>query len=87
MEVKVTKTYNVKLCNDCPYFNEHIDYSVCFDTFDEPNFDFYCKHPEADNSKYDVAKYNDYHGKFIGGSYSSFQKDTKIPEWCPCSKK
>lgn len=87
MEVVVTKTYNVNKCNECPYFYEYVDTSVCFDTFDEPNYDQYCTHVDADNSGTTGAKYNEGSKKFIGGALSSFDKECPIPNWCPIKKK
>lgn len=83
MSKKIVIEKEFDLCNKCPYFNEHEDTSVCFDSFDDPNYDWYCKHPDADNSGTSRAKWNDEHGKFIDGSFSRFQRDCKIPTWCP----
>lgn len=80
-KISIEKKFD--LCNECPYFNEHEDISVCYDSFDDPNYDWYCKHPNADNSGTKQEKWNDVHGKFIGGTFSRFQRDCKIPDWCP----
>lgn len=83
MSKKIIIEKELDLCNKCPYFNENIDTSVCFDSFDEPNYYWYCKHPNADNSGTPQVKWNDKHGKFIDGSLSRSQRDCKIPMWCP----
>ena len=63
--MKVNVEYNVNLCNECPYCNECVDTSVCFDTFDEPNYEFYCTHKDADNTGSGKEQYNNEKGKFI----------------------
>lgn len=68
MEVTVSRTYIVRKCNDCLYFNETEDRSVCHDSFDEPNYDWECRHPKGTKS--------------LGGSYSR-NAECEIPEWCP----
>lgn len=86
MKVKIEKTFEVNLCNDCPFFVEVEDTSVCFDSFDEPNFDWYCTNRNASNEGTSLEQYNNENGVAIGGSYSRFQK-CKIPEWCPFKDK
>ena len=83
MSKKIIIEKELDLCNECPYFNENIDTSVCFDSFDEPNLYWYCKHPNADNSGTPQFIWNDKHGKFIDASLSRSQRDCKIPTWCP----
>lgn len=50
MGITITQTINVEHCNDCPLCHNEEDRSCCFDSFDEPNYDFYCQSPDADNS-------------------------------------
>ncbi len=73
----------IKECNECPFFYEHVDYSVCEDSFDHPNFDWYCQNKKADNSNDEKSKWNGKHGKFIGGSLSPYKRNCSIPKWCP----
>lgn len=77
----------IDCCNKCPYFDEEVDYSVCDDSFDEPNYDFYCTHPAANNAGTAQAKWNDKHGNWIGGAFSRFQCNCDIPSWCPFNKR
>lgn len=87
VKVTITKEYEVKFCNkNCPFCIEVEDTSVCEDSFDEPNYDWYCAHKDADNSGHDVEKYNDKNGKYIGGSLSRFGS-VLVPKWCPFKKK
>ena len=83
MNIEVTKTFDVQFCNQCPYFREKTDYSSCFDSFDEPNFDQYCVNEKADNSDAKSSRYNIGDMKYIGTALSRFDKDCKIPSWCP----
>lgn len=84
MSKKIVIKKELDLCNKCPYFNEHVDTSVCYDSFDDPNYDWFCKHPHADNSGTDREQYNEEkYGKFIDGSLNSLFRDCKIPSWCP----
>lgn len=86
MSKKLVIEKQIDLCNECPYYIEHVDSSVCEDSFDDPNYDWYCRHPKADNGGYRQSLWNDKrYGQFIGGSFSQFQRDCKIPEWCPLS--
>lgn len=57
--------------------------SVCEDSFDEPNYDFYCQHRKANNSGTTQEKNNTNDGKWIGCALSRFDKDCDIPKWCP----
>ena len=83
MEITITKKIEVHHCNDCPFCNRVIDISVVFDSFDNPNYDFYCKHEDANNKGMSGEKYNDEkHGTYIDTVFNSFQKCI-IPEWCP----
>ena len=50
MIIEVIKKIEVNHCNQCPYFHEIEDTSVVFDSFDDPNYDCYCKHKDADNT-------------------------------------
>lgn len=86
MKITVTQEFNISKCNDCPYFVEEVDTSSCIDTFDEPNFDWYCKHKEATNYEYPVlSKYNKPGLKCLGGSMHR-NTDCEIPDWCPFKK-
>ena len=85
MEITVEKKYDVKNCNECPYFKERIDRSVCHDSFDEPNYDWYCTHKDADNTGSGLEKYNETGLTSLGGSLNSFAK-CDIPNWCPFRK-
>jgi hypothetical protein len=84
--MKVSVEHEVNLCNECPFCREHIDTTVCFDSFDEPNYEFYCTHKEADNTGSGKEQYNNEKGKFIGLAFSKFDKDFKIQDWCPFKK-
>ena len=75
----------MKHCNDCPYFKEHIDSSVCHDSFDEPNYDWYCTHKDADNTGSGLEKFNVGNEKSLGGGLSRNDK-CEIPNWCPFRK-
>ena len=86
MQVKIEKTFEVNLCNDCPFFVEVEDTSVYFDSFDDPNYDWYCTNKNASNKGTSHEKYNNKNGVAIGGSYSRFGK-CEIPEWCPFKDK
>ena len=86
MIVEVTRKYNVKICNDCPYFKEIEDRSVCEDSFDEPNYDWYCTNWYSDNSGTELEKWNNIHGKALGGSYHR-NCECQIPVWCPFKNK
>lgn len=79
MEIRI----NVENCNECPYFREHVDHSVCYDSFDEPNYEHYCAHPSADNSGTCEHEYNNVNGQFIECAFSEFYRTCEIPEWCP----
>jgi len=78
MEIVVSKVYNVKCCNDCPHMKVYVDYSVCEDTFDEPNLEWYCS-KEGHLGRRGL-------GKLIDIGLSSFQKCDIIPDWCPEKK-
>lgn len=87
MEITFERKVKINVCNDCPHFKEVEDTSVCFDSFDDPNYDWYCQNKYADNSGTSKHQYNDpKYGKFIGGSYSRYGK-CKIPDWCPIKKR
>lgn len=84
--MKITIEKEIEHCNHCPYFKEYIDTSVCFDSFDEPNYDWYCLHPDAYNcnKNIDIVSLVLGDGKpaiLIGGSYHRELCD--IPDWCP----
>ena len=79
MKVEVKKVFDVKSCNDCPYMKTYVDASVCYDTFDEPNYEWYCS-KEGHWGRRGL-------GKLIGIGLSSFRKCDIIPVWCPCKNK
>lgn len=83
MLVEVKKIFQVKKCNDCPYFKEVEDTSCCFDSFDEPNYDWYCANKNADNNGSGLENYNNEHGQALGGAYHR-NVECNIPDWCPC---
>lgn len=88
MIVEVKKHYEVNHCNQCPFFHEEEDTSVVFDSFDDPNYECYCKHKEADNTGTGGEKYN-IPAKgltYIETNLSRFYK-CEIPDWCPFKKK
>lgn len=86
MEVEIKKTFEVNVCNDCPHFKEVEDTSVCFDSFDEPNYDWYCTNKDANNKETYLEKYNNKNGVSIGGSYHR-NGVCGIPDWCPLKKR
>ena len=86
MEITVTKTFKVNQCNDCPFFKEVEDTSVCMDSFDEPNYDWYCTNKDADNRGTHLEKYNDKNGISIGGAMHR-GCICEIPDWCPFKNK
>lgn len=81
-KITVTQTFEISKCNECPYFKEKVDTSSCIDSFDEPNFDFFCKHKDASNFGTGKEKWNESGMKFIGGSMHR-NTDCEIPSWCP----
>jgi len=85
MEVTIEKKISIKHCNDCPFFYVHTDTSVCFDSFDEPNYDWFCTHEKAVNSGTELEQYNENGKVSLGGSYNNFAK-CEIPTWCPLKK-
>ena len=78
MKVEVKKVYNVENCSQCPHMRTYTDYSVCEDTFDEPNVEWYCS-KEGHIGRRGL-------GKLIDIGLSSFQKCDIIPDWCPEKK-
>lgn len=86
MEITVTKTFKVNNCNECPFFKEIEDTSVCVDSFDEPNYDWYCTNAYADNKGTTLEHYNDKHGTSLGGSFHR-GCICEIPDWCPFKNK
>jgi hypothetical protein len=82
MQVTIEQKFEVNYCQDCPWCRDIVDTSVCFDSFDEPNYDHYCTHPKADNSTSDASKYNLGNDKYIDTSFYRNDK-TEIPDWCP----
>lgn len=70
------KSINV---SNAPHMKTYIDYSVCEDTFDEPNLEWYCS---KEGYLGDRGL-----GKLIDIGLSSFQKCDIIPKWCPEKKK
>lgn len=77
MKVQVIKEIEVKTCDECPFFSVVEDTSVCEDSFDDPNYDFYCKHKDYKGDG-KMTKY----GKYIGYALSSFGR-CEIPKGCP----
>lgn len=75
MAITIIKTYNVNCCSECPYMKTHVDYSVCEDSFDEPNFEWYCSKEEHLGRRG--------LGKLIDIGLSRFSKCDIIPDWCP----
>ena len=69
MLVEIKKIFQVNKCNDCPYFKEVVDTSCCFDSFDEPNYDWYCTNEYANNKGTSLENLNVKGGVFIGYSY------------------
>lgn len=86
MKIEVTKTFDVQFCNQCPYFRENTDYTSCYDSFDEPNYDQYCANEKADNTEYDESMGNIGELKYIDTAFSRFNKECEVPEWCPYAK-
>lgn len=86
MGVIVTQTTNVEYCNECPFCHKKEDRRCCFDSFDEPNYDFYCKSDKADNSHTEKSKFNNNFGKYISTTVHWSEK-CDIPNWCPFKKK
>ncbi len=84
--MNITIEKEIDYSNDCPFLTQHIDASSCYDSFDEPNFEYYCKHKDADNSNTPCEEFNDdIYGKFIAIEYAGcFHCD--IPTWCPFRK-
>jgi hypothetical protein len=86
-EITTTKKYNIDCCNDCPFCHCEEDTSVVFDSFDEPNYDYYCGNENADNKGTGCEEFNDPNrGVYIGTELSGFRK-CAIPVWCPFMKK
>lgn len=87
MIIEVTKQFEVNHCNQCPYFHVKEDTSVVFDSFDDPNYDCYCKHKDADNTGTGREEYNIPASglTYIGTELSRFYK-REIPDWCPFKK-
>lgn len=87
MIIEVIKKIEVNHCNQCPYFHEIEDTSVVFDSFDDPNYDCYCKHKDADNTGTGREEYNIPASglTYIGTELSRFYK-REIPDWCPFKK-
>lgn len=82
MQVKIEQKIEVNYCQDCPHCKEIVDTSVCFDSFDEPNYDYYCTHPKADNSSCRADKFNLGNDKYIDTALCRSDK-IEIPNWCP----
>lgn len=74
-EITTTKKYNIDCCNDCPFCHCKEDTSVVFDSFDEPNYDYFCKNEDVIEDCGGKSKYIDTH-------FSRFKK-CDIPDWCP----
>lgn len=87
VEVTVTQRYVVDSCTDCPYGCVFKDMSCVEDSFDEPNYDYYCGNENADNKGTGCEELNDPNrGVYIGTELSRFRK-CAIPVWCPFMKK
>ncbi len=86
MKVEIKKIFEVNVCNDCPHFKEVEDTSVCFDSFDEPNYDWYCTNKDANNKGTSLENLNVKGGVLIGCSYHR-NGVCRIPDWCPCKNK
>ena len=83
MEIIITKKIEVNHCGECPFCNRIEDRSVVLDSFDDSNYDFYCKHENANNKGMSGEKYNDEKlGTYIDTTLSKFKKCI-IPDWCP----
>ena len=78
-EITTTKKYNIDCCNDCPFCYCKEDTSVVFDSFDDPNYDYFC-------SNKDAIEISDAKSRYIGTELSRFGK-CDIPDWCPFKKK
>lgn len=79
----IVKLIPIEWCNQCPHCKKVTDFSSCEDSFDEPNVDYYCKHPKADNSSDpEKSKWNDENGQFVGTEFNERDKRI-IPNWCP----
>lgn len=77
MEFEITGTvkYDIDCCNDCPFCRCEEDTGVVFDSFDEPNYDYFCRNEEAVEGCGGGPRH-------IGTCFSRFQK-CDIPAWCP----
>lgn len=76
-EITSTKKYNINCCNDCPFCHVKEDTSCVFDSFDEPNYDYYCWNKESFNIN-DKIKGE----RYIETCFNDRQK-CDIPDWCP----
>lgn len=72
MKVEIKQELEINHCNDCPFGKCHEDTSCCLDSFDSPDYDYYCTHK-------DVGL------KFITSIPTRFRK-CDIPDWCPFKK-
>lgn len=77
-EITTTKKYNIDCCNDCPFCYRKEDTSVVFDSFDDPNYDYFCRNK-------DVIKNSDGKSRYIDTYFNDRQK-CEIPNWCPFKK-
>lgn len=76
-DITTTKHYDIDCCNDCPFSYCKEDTSCVFDSFDEPNYDWFCNYFVEIHCGEDVSE-----PKFIGTCFSRNHK-RDIPEWCP----
>lgn len=77
MEFEITsiKKYNIDCCNECPFCHCEEDTNVVFDSFDDPNYDYFC-------SSKDAIEISGSESRYIDTCFSGFQK-CDIPDWCP----
>ena len=77
-EITSTKKYNIDCCNDCPFSYCKEDTSCVFDSFDEPNYDYFCTNKDA-------MEVSDAKSRYIKTHFNKRQK-CDIPNWCPFKK-
>ena len=74
-DVTTTKHYNVDCCNDCPFSYCKEDTSCVFDSFDDPNYEYFCTNKDA-------IEISDAKSRYIGIELSRYG-ECPIPDWCP----
>ena len=77
-EITTTKKYNINCCNNCPFCHCEEDTSVVFDSFDEPNYIYFCCNKDAIETRIGKSRY-------IETCFNDRQK-CDIPDWCPFRK-